>query len=81
MCRRAVTIQRARKHVPRLYILYTLPQWFNLQGGHCSVMSKDTRNDMSTRPAGVEEIIKTIEPCAAEGNEQAERHFTIYYYV
>lgn len=42
-------------------------------------MSKDTRNDnMSTRPASVEEIIKTIEPCvaAAEGNEHAEPHFT-----
>jgi hypothetical protein len=47
-------------------------------------MSKDTWNDMSTRPAGVEEIIKTIEPCvaAAEGNGHAEPHFTciiIYY--
>lgn len=41
-------------------------------------MSKDKCNDMSTRPAGVEEIIKTIEPCvaAAEGNEHAEPHFT-----
>jgi len=41
-------------------------------------MSKDKWNDMSTRPAGVEEIIKTIEPCvaAAEGNEHAEPHFT-----